>query len=154
MPVLCQLPPLLLLLWPIGRLAERVSQQQTESATDLHISFGKLRIVSDVHVSNCRTSDECTDKLISLFRATVTPGNPYSANVKALVLLGDIFETWAIPMHLVDFTLEHRARKTKNVDTTLGHILRPKVPEILRFIEEIAQKVPTYIIRGNHDYET
>ncbi|CEM02421.1 unnamed protein product [Vitrella brassicaformis CCMP3155] len=52
-------------------------------------------------------------------------------------------------------TLDHLERIAhKNIDTTLGHILRPKVPEILRFIEEIAQKISTYIIRGNHDYET
>ncbi|CEM02420.1 unnamed protein product [Vitrella brassicaformis CCMP3155] len=106
MPVLYQLPLLLLLLlllWPSGRLAERVSQ--TESATDLQVGWGKVRIVSDVHVGNCRMSDECLHKLKSFLRATVTPGNPYSANVKALVLLGDIFETWSYRERDVDIIM-------------------------------------------------
>ncbi len=114
--------------------------------------MSKILFISDVHLGAGRYSDESQDtdrypydwdrlsldetrNFMNFIRFLHTS---YDRDIKAVVLLGDIFDNWVFPHDMVPPTMEELLTADKN-------------RKVVKELNTLSQKTTVYFVPGNHD---
>ena len=98
---------------------------------------GKTLFISDIHLGAGNTWDWFSIEKEGPYLVKFFEYVSQRTDVKELVLLGDVFDTWVCP---------HDREPHKFED-----IIKAQV-KVINAIKKMAEKVPTLYINGNHDY--
>ncbi|CEM23335.1 unnamed protein product [Vitrella brassicaformis CCMP3155] len=108
----------------------------------------RLRVFSDLHIGGCHTRKQSTlDGLAKFLKLHHSKGLLEAHQIKAVAILGDIFNLWDVPFN------ETMLKAEDILDDGLyrrGFGIT-KVSEFIPLIECIARHVPLYLLKGNHD---
>jgi UDP-2,3-diacylglucosamine pyrophosphatase LpxH len=103
-----------------------------------------MRVVSDFHLGGCWAAHTGTrDKLMQFLAEMADPANDNGPPITHLVLLGDMWDWWLVPL---DQEIPHPAELFESTDA-FGY----NIPEVRRLVKNIAKRMKVYLIRGNHD---
>jgi len=132
-----------------NRMMNEYSEPKTTKQTTLPSHAARkqrLRVISDVHIGSCWSSTKNTqNNFVSLLRdmAHGNSTNDKEATITHLVLLGDLFDWWVVPL------TEPTPHPTVlfNSHDAYGY----DVAEIISLIKQISEHTKVYLVRGNHD---
>lgn len=103
----------------------------------------RLRVLSDFHIGGCWANDKTVQgKLVKLLTEMANP-KPTEAPITHLVINGDIWDWWLVPLNKTTTSPEALFSNTD----AYGY----NVPEIIDLIKQISQHTKIYLTRGNHD---
>merc|ERR1719159_2282455 len=107
----------------------------------------RVRVLSDVHCGGCWARDKETQNLFMTLLSEMSQGNSPDGGVPIthLVLLGDIWDWWLIPLGEAIPKPDKLFRATD----AYGY----NVPEIIDLMKRISKHTKIYAVRGNHDDE-
>jgi len=107
----------------------------------------RIRVVSDMHTGGCWARDkETQQRFMSLLESMSTGNSPDGgAPITHLVLLGDIWDWWLIPLS----EPIPKADKLFRATDAYGY----NVPRLIELIKKISQHTKIFAVRGNHDDE-
>jgi len=124
-----------------------IEKKEEELKTVNSANSRRVRVISDMHIGGCWAKEkEIQDHFMNLLRSMADNNSPDGgAPISHLVLLGDTWDWWLVPLS----EAVPRPEKLFRATDAYGY----NVPEVINLVKKIGQHTKILAVRGNHDDE-